>query len=210
MSTETSTTLLEHIDAWVRDARAPDGDVWLDDVLMSADEWLAIEDYEWSHVELIEGRIRMPPPPSDFHQDSAMCLGSMLNVHVRSNKLGKVFMAPMDIFVAGSVCQPDIMWFPKGHPRIAKPDQKNRTPPAMVVEILSPSNFRFDLGRKRELYAKAGIAHYWIVDPMRKDIEAFELRDGVYVDVGEYQKETFHAPPFADLQIDLAEIFPWK
>lgn len=37
--------------------------------------------------------------------------------------------------------------------------------PALIVEILSPSTRRRDLGIKRQLFERGGVREYWIVDP---------------------------------------------
>ena len=37
--------------------------------------------------------------------------------------------------------------------------------PLLVVEVLSPSSRRHDLGSKRLAYAAAGVPVYWLVDP---------------------------------------------
>lgn len=40
--------------------------------------------------------------------------------------------------------------------------------PDFVLEILSPSTFRRDLGRKRRLYRRLGVREYWVHDPSGK------------------------------------------
>lgn len=42
--------------------------------------------------------------------------------------------------------------------------QLTRTP-VLVVEVLSPSTRRHDLGSKRLAYAAAGVPVYWLIDP---------------------------------------------
>lgn len=51
------------------------------------------------------------------------------------------------------------------------------TPPALAVEIASPSTSRYDLTRKKQVYADFGIPEYWIVTPdaQKPDITAFRL-----------------------------------
>jgi Uma2 family endonuclease len=43
--------------------------------------------------------------------------------------------------------------------------------PAIVVEILSPGTRRRDETLKRQLYARAGVREYWMVNPDRESIE---------------------------------------
>lgn len=48
----------------------------------------------------------------------------------------------------------------------------------LVVEVTSPSNRRTDTVTKLDLYARAGIRHYWIVDP--EQITVYELDGAAY------------------------------
>jgi Uma2 family endonuclease len=58
--------------------------------------------------------------------------------------------------------------------------------PELVVEVLSPSNRRYDEVVKRQLYAEAGVASYWIVDPGLDVgpvvLTVLDLQDGEYVE----------------------------
>lgn len=50
--------------------------------------------------------------------------------------------------------------------------------PDWVCEVLSESTRRKDLGKKRDLYARHGVAHLWIIDPDAHVLEAFALSGG--------------------------------
>ena len=49
--------------------------------------------------------------------------------------------------------------------------------------MLSPSTRRTDLTIKRDRYARAGIASYWVIDPAGPILTAYDLVDGGYVEV---------------------------
>jgi Uma2 family endonuclease len=45
-----------------------------------------------------------------------------------------------------------------------------------VVEILSPSSRRLDLGPKREVYARCGTRELWLIDPDKRELAVYLLR----------------------------------
>ena len=52
--------------------------------------------------------------------------------------------------------------------------------PKFIIEILS-SNRSHDMVTKLNLYRKAGVSEYWIIDPDEQTISALELVDGEYI-----------------------------
>lgn len=56
--------------------------------------------------------------------------------------------------------------------------------PLLAVEILSPSTRLIDFNLKRSRYEEAGCASYWVIDPAKPSILAWQLQDGAYVEVG--------------------------
>lgn len=60
-----------------------------------------------------------------------------------------------------------------------------RGAPLLVVEVASRASRSRDLGTKKDAYERAGVPHYWVVDPGRRDgkdvsMHVFELADGCY------------------------------
>lgn len=62
-------------------------------------------------------------------------------------------------------------------------------PPALAIEVLSPSNPDHDLVRKFAGYARFGVPHYWVLNPVGHTLVAYALRDGRYVEVGRAEGE---------------------
>ena len=70
----------------------------------------------------------------------------------------------MDVRLADhSVVQPDLIYVSRERSSVLH--ERIRGAPDLVVEILSPSTARRDLGEKLRLYAESDIREYWIVDP---------------------------------------------
>ena len=127
--------------------------------------------------ELIDGQFVMSPAPGIDHQTIAGSLYWMLRNVVRGTEL-KVLAAPCDVVLGPNVVQPDVVLAAR---RDYSADDLP-VPPILAVEVLSPSTARRDRGRKRELYAEAGVAHYWIVDPEVPSVTTYQLVDGAYTE----------------------------
>jgi len=142
------------------------------------DDLQAIPDEAHHHYELIEGQILMSPSPDLRHQD---CVGNLfLALRVAAPRDLKVVVSPFDFAPEpGTVLQPDVLVIRRG----TAERQRTITPPVLAVEVLSPSSRTTDRVTKRDLYARFGVEHYWIVDPATPSILALCLRDGEYVEV---------------------------
>ena len=53
--------------------------------------------------------------------------------------------------------------------------------PDWVCEVISPSTRRLDLHGKRAAYGRREVGHLWLVDPIDRTLEAFELREREWV-----------------------------
>ena len=81
--------------------------------------------------------------------------------------------------------------------------------PDLIVEVLSPSTFKYDVNYKFNLYEKAGVREYWIVDPRAKTVCAFIMQPDGNFDNGTFYECNQKAPVFIfeGLEIDLNELF---
>jgi Uma2 family endonuclease len=98
---------------------------------------------------------------------------------------------------------------------LAVADDNVTQPPALAVEIASPSTAHYDRGRKKMVYAEFGIPAYWIVDPDpdRPSITAFGLTGGSYAEVGRAAgEERFVSTTPFPVEIVPAELVagPWR
>jgi Uma2 family endonuclease len=158
--------------------------------------------------QVINGELIMTPSPVPLHQRISRRLTTLLNAHVGQHDLGEVFYAPLDVVLDNyNVFQPDILFV--SHKNANVITKKNiQGAPDLVIEILSPSTGYYDLIEKKEAYAKFGTREYWIVDPQKKWVEVFEIRDGDFESKGRFgAKESFKSAVIPGLEIDLTEVF---
>jgi Uma2 family endonuclease len=80
--------------------------------------------------------------------------------------------------------------------------------PDWICEVISPSTAALDRVKKRALYARHGVGHYWMVDPEARTLEALELDGGRWVEVGAWDESArVRIPPFAELELELGRLF---
>jgi Uma2 family endonuclease len=155
-------------------------------------DW-AYEDYRrlpddgWRY-EVIEGVLHMTPAPKTRHQiilkRLALLFGSFLDQH----PAGEFLFAPVDVLLPddlGTPVQPDLIFLRRERLGLIGEDSVQGAPD-LIVEILSPSNWITDRRDKHRIYAEAGVAEYWIVDPAAKTVEVFVLKDGGYELLGRF------------------------
>lgn len=127
-----------------------------------------------NRYELLEGVLYVSPAPTRRHQAILTELFGWLFQAQRAGQ-GQVYVAPTDVVLGlDTVVQPDLV-FVRRHGRALLTDANIQGPPDLVVEILSPATRERDLGAKRQLYARFGVPHFWIVDPDTRSVHCFAL-----------------------------------
>ena len=51
--------------------------------------------------------------------------------------------------------------------------------PTLIVEVVSPSNSSHDYITKLDLYARAGVEEYWIINPMNKNSICYSFKNNM-------------------------------
>jgi len=78
----------------------------------------------------------------------------------------------------------------------------------MIIEILSPSSVKLDRRKKYQLYEKAGVKEYWIVDPVNESVEIHFLIGNQYKFQGVFTKgDNISVNVLTGLKLDLNQIF---
>jgi Uma2 family endonuclease len=82
-----------------------------------------------------------------------------------------------------------------------------RGAPDLVAEILSPSNTAIEMQRKFELYRRAGVREYWLIDPENKTLQVhcFEPEQTFTRSYG--PADTAPADIFPGLEVTLETVF---
>ena len=180
-------------------------------VIINSQTKLTYEDYillpdDGKIHEIIDGEHYMTPAPGTYHQTISRRIQFQLYEQIEKNDLGLVFNAPTDNQLSQiDIVQPDILIIHKARKSIVSPT-KVIGPPDLVVEIISESTIKKDRELKLDLYQKAGVPEYWLVDPERQTVRKYLLKENQYRDAGEFHEE-LNFEGLAGVKVDLREVW---
>jgi Uma2 family endonuclease len=138
------------------------------------------------HYEIVNGVLLMPPVPSWSHQEIVGEIFAYLRDHLRAHALDGVFTAPIDVELsAENVFQPDVVVLLKAHADRLQ-ERHIVGAPDLVVEVASLSTALYDRLVKYDIYARAGVLEYWIVNPENSSVEVLLVKNGHYQSLGRY------------------------
>lgn len=168
---------------------------------------------EDERAEILAGELVAMPSPLPRHATAQRALGRFVGGPFHDDDgfggPGGWWIFPeVDVrFTPEDVVRPDVVGWRRE--RLLEPDVRPiDVVPDWVCEIQSPSTASRDRVYKRHLYARHGVRHYWLVDPEARTLEALELRDGRWTDVGTYDDgATARIPPFEGVEIPIARLF---
>jgi len=150
----------------------------------------------------------MTPAPTPSHQELSGRLYVQLSSFVQKHDLGKVYYAPVDVYLSDiDTFQPDIIFISKARLHIITETRVDGAPD-IVVEILSPSTGYYDLVHKKNVYESSGVKEYWIVDLAGKTVEVVKDSDsGFTLHTKAKTQGIVTSSILAGFQIDVTKLF---
>lgn len=172
-------------------------------------DYLEIPEEPGFRYEVLDGMLIKEPSPNVLHQRASLRLIRILQDYFwKVDPAGEIFVAPLDVtFHDITVVQPDIFYVSGEQNQIVK-EARIDGPPTLAVEVISPSSGRRDRLQKLQIYQKAEVQHYWLVNPAEKTLECFALRDGAYVlAAAGMDDEVVEHPGFPGLSVALQSLW---
>ena len=172
-------TSQEALNELLRDVLPPQG-AWNEAAYL----WLT--DQSNRLIEITDGCIEELPMPTSTHQAVLLFLYDLFRAYLKPRG-GVVMVAALRMRIrAGTFREPDLLLLRDRADR--RYQDRYWLGADLVAEVVSPDNPDRDLVEKRADYAAAGIPEYWIVDPRDETVTVLTLRDGAYVEHGEYRR----------------------
>jgi Uma2 family endonuclease len=162
--------------------------------------------------EIIDGVLNAQPRPRYRHGIAANALGDELTSPFQKGRGGSggwVFIEEPELHLGIQALVPDVSGWRRENATFDLDAASNSVRPDCVCEVLSPSNARIDRGQKSNIYALAGVGHYWILDPSNRTLEAFRLVDGKWQLTGSAGAgEQVSLEPFDAISFPFDDLFP--
>lgn len=173
-----------------------------------------LEDYyavpEDRRVELIDGVIYDMGAPNNKHQVLVGEIHATLRNYIREKK-GKCIavLSPADVQLDcdnKTMLQPDVFVICDRDKLLLS---HTYGAPDFVVEILSPSTRKRDIGLKLAKYIDAGVREYWIVDPKNQKIISYDLEKDLIPVIYGFDDSVPVRIFDGDCKVDFAEIMEY-
>lgn len=161
--------------------------------------------------EIVAGELYASPRPSSAHGRVQTALGHGVGGPFDLDGDGPGgwwFLFEPELHLGGNVMVPDIAAWRRENmaaiPDVPWFDQA----PDWICEVVSPSTARLDRALKLPAYARAGVAHAWIVDPRQRTLEVFRNSQGGWLLVSAHgDDDVVEAEPFGAVPLELAGLW---
>jgi Uma2 family endonuclease len=162
-------------------------------------------------AEILDGELFLSPRPAPRHAVASSRLGRVLGPFDEGpgGPGGWWILDEPELHFGDHVLVPDLGgWKRERLPTI--PEEAFFTlAPDWVCEVLSPSTARLDRGVKLRVYAEAGVAHVWLVNPIDRTLEVLRLQGATWTIVGVVTgSEVVRIHPFEAIELQLGRLWP--
>jgi Uma2 family endonuclease len=163
-----------------------------------------------NRYEVIDGVLYMSTAPSAFHQWIVRQVFLVLHEQIDIPGIGTTLWSPIGVFMPGcDPVQPDLLVVRSEDLGMFR-ERRVVGVPALLVEVLSPSNAEQDLEVKRDAYARAGVPEYWVVRPAERDVLVFSQPDpqlGAYTRIDPISPDAELVSPTLPVRFTAAHCF---
>ena len=141
--------------------------------VLTLEEFDQLPVIEGVRYELDEGELATVTEPMPRHNLIRDRISRALGNFVEEHKLGTVFAETGYQLSPETVRIPDVSFVPAERMREIDLDRRIPGAPALVVEVVSPTDLAQDLAHKVDQYLAAGVRVVWVVYPGTHEVHVF-------------------------------------
>lgn len=162
-------------------------------------------------AEMFDGDLYATPRPALPHAHAASVLGIELGEPFhrgRNGPGGWWLIDEPELHFGADVPVPDIAAWRRTRLPAIPPDAYLTLAPDWVCEVLSPATETIDRVKKLRIYAREGVAHAWLVNPLLRTLEVLTLHSGRWTLAATYEgEEKVRAEPFDAVEVELGALW---
>ncbi|HEX2225020.1 MAG TPA: Uma2 family endonuclease [Thermoanaerobaculia bacterium] len=178
-------------------------------IRLTYDDYLLFPEDGRRH-EILDGEHYVTAAPFVRHQILSFRLTLLLGSFAEARKLGQVLAAPLDVILSPhDIVQPDLIFLSRERLHLLT-ERNLQGAPDLVIEILSESTRQTDRETKAEIYDRAGVREYWVVDPNQNTVMVYLRIEGRLMAIARQQahtKDVLMTSLLPGLDIHLADLF---
>lgn len=162
--------------------------------------------------EIVDGELFASPRPSGPHSRVASKLGARLDGPFDSGEGGPggwIILDEPELHLGDSVLVPDLAgWRRERLPHVPEDAAAFELAPDWICEVLSPSTGTLDRVRKLPAYAREGVRFAWLLEPLQRTLEVFQLQGQAWRTVCSWEGNVrVRAVPFDVVELDLSALW---
>jgi Uma2 family endonuclease len=161
-------------------------------------------------AEILDGELFLSPRPAPRHAVASSRLGRVLGPFDEdpAGPGGWWILDEPELHLGEHVVVPDLAGWRRERMAAIPEEAFFSLAPDWVCEVLSPGTARIDRGRKLRIYAAAGVAHAWFVNPLERTLEVLRLREGAWTIVAVCtDSDSVRIEPFEAIELELGRLW---
>jgi Uma2 family endonuclease len=166
---------------------------------------------EGKNGEIIDGTLYVTPRPAPIHSVTSSAVGGELVGPFqfgRGGPGGWWILDEPELHLGDDAMIPDLAGWRRERMPVLPKEAAFTLVPDWICEVLSPSTSRLDLVKKLPRYARNGVQHAWIIDPLEKTLQVYRRAESLWTLVSSFGgDDKVRAEPFDAIEIDLTNLW---
>lgn len=162
-------------------------------------------------AEVLFGTLHTQPRPAFPHASATSALAADLHNPFdrgRGGPGGWVLLFEPELHLGADILVPDLA----GWRRTRMPKVPNAAfvslAPDWICEVLSPATAARDRADKMSIYAREGVPHAWLVDPLARTLEVYRLEGTKWLLLDVHKEDALvRAEPFDAVELELGGLW---
>ena len=157
-------------------------------------------------AQIMDGELIVQPRPAVPHAVATSALAEELGPPFkrgRGGPVGWLILFEPEVHLARDILVPDLAGWRRSRLPEVPSEAFFTLAPDWSCEVLSPGTEKLDRGRKLRIYAREGVAHAWLVNPLERTLEVLRREGTAWLTVAVHSDaDCVRGEPFEAFELD--------